>query len=170
MGKGKEIFTIILSLIFLGSLFCGSFSWAQDTRWDSGQIEAEYFKAMASVDDETFQRKFEYPFLALLNDAQRAYYENLSNRIEKERFIQLYWKKNNPNPLLPENERLNLFLGRCTHVQIHFPSSQPPYYDDRGKYFLKYGKPQQRFEQEAGSKHVQFFANREVYDYVCNIS
>ena len=161
---------IIFSLLLIGGLFYGSSSSAQETSLSPGQIQTEYFKSMAEVNDEIFKQKFEYPFLALLNESELTDYENLPTMNEKKEYIQLYWKINNPNPLLPENKRLNLFLARCTYVQYQYTFSKPPYFDDRGKYFLKYGMPQNRFQQKMDTKFVQLFSNPHVYDWVCNMS
>lgn len=161
---------MISRYLLISMLLIGQILRAQENQPNTGLIQAEYFKSMAEVEDEIFQQKFEYPFLVLLEDAQRKQYESLPDLDRKKEYIRWYWKKNNPNPLLPENAWLNLFLARCTYVQIYFPSSQPPYFDDRGKYFLKYGKPELRYQQEGGTKHVQLFSNNEAYKFICKIT
>lgn len=158
----------VFYLLFCFGICFGQLLSPQENIQDSSRIEAAYFEAMTRADDESFANQFEYPFLVLLDIAQREHYDKLPDISQKKDFISLYWKINNPNPLLPENEQLNVFLARCTYVQTNFLTSRPPYFDDRGKYFLKYGEPENRFQQKGETKFVQLFANPYVYNWICD--
>ncbi|MGH7602326.1 MAG: GWxTD domain-containing protein, partial [bacterium] len=61
-------------------------------------------------------------------------------------YIEQYWKAANPNPLLPENDWLLDVLKRRAYARENFPAPEPPYFDERGEYYLKYGKPSFRYE------------------------
>ncbi|MCI0699028.1 GWxTD domain-containing protein [candidate division KSB1 bacterium] len=128
----------------------------QNFLWDSITTEKQYFVALAAADSLTFQYEFEAPFLCLLDKPQKEYYLRLSSFEDRKNFMRSYWKAANPNPLLPDNDWLLDFIRRFSYVKKNFASPEPPYFDDRGKYYLKYGKPQFRFE-DAGS--IEVFPN-----------
>lgn len=125
----------------------------------------QYLDLLQAADSTTFRHDFEIEFLLLLNPPQRQIYDSLQSLAEKKSFLQLYWNANNPNPLQPENERLLMHLQRRAYARENFPSAAPPYFDARGKYYLKYGRPALRFEDPGGQKRVAFFSP-DMYPFV----
>ena len=113
--------------------------------------EKQYFAALAAADSSTFQREFENPFVLLLDPGESKRYFQWRTLEARKAFLRAYWKAHNPNPLLPENDWLLDFIRRCAYVKQNFSSPQPPYFDDRGKYYLRYGKPWYRYE-----RHYQY--------------
>ncbi|MFC1477333.1 GWxTD domain-containing protein [candidate division KSB1 bacterium] len=122
-----------------------------------------YFRTIRAAGQSTFVKDFEYPFLEILTEAEKADYNNLSQRSEKVEFINNYWEKSNPNPLLQVNYRLKEHLDRVRHAKKNYSINRPPYFDDRGKYYLKYGEPFRRYHDAGGSKVVKFFDSPGVY-------
>jgi len=120
---------------------------------DSIKTEKQYFAALHAADATTFKNEFETEFLLLLDKQQTQEYDSLASLEMRKAFIENYWKASNPNPLLPENDWLLDFLKRRTYARERFPDQKPPYFDDRGKYYLKYGKPRFRFN-DAGAPDI----------------
>lgn len=126
---------------------------------DSIQTERQYFTALRAADSTTFQSDFEAEFLLLLNRTLQQSYDSLDTIAGRKAVIEYYWKARNPDPLLPENERLRDHLHRREFARQNFPADTPPYFDDRGKYYVKYGKPVVRFEDPGGPRRVSFFSS-----------
>lgn len=120
---------------------------------DSLQATAQYFTALHAADSSTFAQEFENEFLLLLNEAETQLYAHLQTLAARKEFVVQYWKATNPNPFLPQNDWLLDFLRRRAHARKNFPAPAPPFVDDRGKYYLKYGKPLRRYE-DFGSLEV----------------
>jgi len=118
----------------------------QHSRLDSILTEKQYFAALAVADETTFKNEFETEFVLLLDEQQKQTYGSLAPLTERKAYIELYWKAANPNPLLSENDWLVDYLKRRAYARKNFPYWKPPYFDDRGKYYLKYGKPSFRYE------------------------
>jgi len=156
-------------LFFILSFLITTTSLSQESTWDSIRDEAHYFNEMASVDTATFRREFEYPFLLLLNEDQEEAYENINALKERKTFIDRFWRAGNPNPALPENDWLMVFIDRCLYTKKHYSSSMPPYFDDRGKYYIKYGRPTHWHRDVGGSRSVQFFRDRAVYKFLSHL-
>jgi GWxTD domain-containing protein len=118
----------------------------QHSRLDTILTEKQYFTALHAADEIIFKNEFEMEFVLLLDDQQITAYQSLVSLTERKVYIEYYWKAANPNPLLTENDWLSDFLTRRAYARKNFPYWKPPYFDDRGKYYLKYGKPSFRYE------------------------
>ncbi|MGH7598888.1 MAG: GWxTD domain-containing protein [bacterium] len=132
---------------------------ASTRRNDSIKTEKQYFAALRAADSTAFHNEFATEFLLLLDRPMSQAYDSLSTLAERKAFVEYYWKASNPAPLLPANLRLAEHLQRREFARRNFPASAPPYFDDRGKYYLKYGKPINRFEDPGGLRRVGFFSS-----------
>jgi len=152
-----------LTLIF--NILSSTLVFPQQSIWDSLRTEKQYLAALDSADELTFRRDFECPFLLLLEKNQKEYYQDLKAIADRKDFIKLYWKNWNPDPLLLENEWLLVFIKRCAYVKRNFSYSESPYFDDRGKYYLKYGEPFYRYRQLGGMKTYFNYVSMRVRYY-----
>ncbi len=125
----------------------------QQARLDSLKTEKEYLAALRAADEKIFQDEFEKEFLLLLDAQPAQAYDSLTTLDSRKAYIENYWKAANPNPLLPENDWLLDILKRRAYARENFPAPQSPYFDDRGKFYFKYGKPRFRFE-DAGDLNI----------------
>jgi len=133
-------------------------SFTNDAR-GSIQTERQYFAALRVADSKAFQDEFEAEFLLVLNKTLRQSYDSLTTIAQRKAFVEYYWKASNPAPLLSINLRLTEYLRRREFARQNFPAPAPPYFDDRGKYYLKYGQPVNRFEDPGGLRRVGFFSS-----------
>jgi GWxTD domain-containing protein len=91
----------------------------------------------------------EVPYI--ISDVERETFLTLTTEAERQAFIEVFWRKRDPNPSTPENEykeehykRLayaNEFLGRDTF--------RPGWQTDRGRLYILLGKPNTRRPLEA---------------------
>ncbi len=125
---------------------------------DTVSLEDHYLSQLKAASDSVFKTEFEAEFLLILNARQKQYYQSLSTLQEKKDFIVQYWRAYNPNPLLPQNDRLLDHIRRSAYARSNFPSPDPPYIDDRGKYYIKYGKPTARYVDPGGIRRVALFS------------
>ncbi len=71
---------------------------------------------------------------------------------EKSRFLLMFWRKKDPDPLTENNERLIEHLKRVKFVKTVYTPDKYPSQDDRGKIYVKYGAPDSRYISTGGSK------------------
>lgn len=74
-----------------------------------------------------------------------AWWDTLKRREDKLEFLRVFWKRRDPNPTNIINERLIEHYRRLEYAQAHFTRSRPPYYDDRGMVYIRWGKPDVRY-------------------------
>lgn len=121
------------------------------------QSEQTYFDSLISAGGESFARDFEYPFLAVIKDSEKKVYESIMGIDERKHYMVTYWRAVDPNPLLEKNDALADFRRRYAYVKEHFTIDKPPYFDDRGKYWFRYGEPSQRYSDPGGVKFLWIY-------------
>jgi len=165
----KKIFQhhfVVSFTLFLCAFLPASGLNAQADYWDGVHTDKEYFDSLYTAQSETFTAHFEISFVAILEEEERKEYSAITSIPARKEYIERYWKKANPNPMLLQNDRLLDFIERRTYVIEHYPLDRPPYHDDRGTYFLKYGEPTDRFTDGGGRKSVRFFMDTMMYQYM----
>ena len=127
----------------------------QTSPYDSIRSEQEYWALLHAANDSIFQHDFAVEFLLLLSKQEKAEYTQLPSPAVRKAYVEAFWKAYNPNPLLPENDRLLVHLRRRAYARKQFAAAKPPYFDDRGKYHIKYGKPASRLHDIGGLKRLR---------------
>jgi GWxTD domain-containing protein len=117
------------------------FSQERDQLPISGEL---YLQRLQTVAAETLKNEYEIEFMLLLDGKEKQYYEALSLP-ERRGFIARYWRLRDPDPFTPNNERLEEHLRRRYFARENFKAGAPLYFDDRGKIYLKYGRPKDRY-------------------------
>ena len=72
---------------------------------------------------------------------------------EREQFIGIFWGNRDPDPDTDENEYREAYYERMAYVNEHFASGTPGYKTDRGRIYLKYGKPDEVESHPAGGPY-----------------
>lgn len=160
---------LIIIQMMITSLLVGSLSTAsrhleaqphQNLTTDTLLTEKSYFAKLQVADEAVFKDEFETCFLMILSQTMRTYYQNLPGMDERKAYMHYYWTASNPNPIQPENDWLLEFNRRVSYARKNYPDSRPPYVDDRGKIYIKLGKPQRQYSDPGGEQFADFF-NRE---------
>lgn len=60
---------------------------------------------------------------------------------EKLEFLKTFWKRRDPNPIDPVNQRLAEHYKRLNHARQSYSKPFKPWYDDRGVLYVRLGKP-----------------------------
>lgn len=68
-------------------------------------------------------------------------WDTLRTSDEKLEFLKRFWKRRDPNPIDPINERLLEHYKRLIVARQSYSKAFKPWYDDRGALFIKLGKP-----------------------------
>lgn len=143
---------MLLALSFSSFVLAGSPHHAKNfgSRLDSKET---YLQRLETVDAETLAIEYGKEFVLLLDKREKKYYESLP-QAERRGYIALYWQRRDPDPATPENERLEEHLRRRDFAREHFGADKPPYFDERGQIYLKYGAPQRRYTDLGHYKEV----------------
>ncbi len=80
-------------------------------------------------------------------------WKKLRTNAEREQFIADVWHRRDPDPDTEENEYREAYYERLAYVNEHFSSGTPGYKTDRGRIYLKYGKPDDVESHPAGGPY-----------------
>src|SRR5438128_649061 len=77
----------------------------------------------------------------IISKEEQDAWNTLRTNEERERFIEEFWRRRDPDPDTEANEYREAYYERIAYVNEHFASGMPGYKTDRGRIYLKYGKP-----------------------------
>ena len=77
----------------------------------------------------------------ILIQSERDAWKKLATDEEREKFIEDFWHSRDPDPDTEENEFKEEFFERVAYANEHFSSGKPGRLTDRGRIYIKFGKP-----------------------------
>jgi GWxTD domain-containing protein len=89
----------------------------------------------------------------LISEEERAVYSKLTTPEERERFIEEFWRRRDPNPQTPENEFREEFYRRIAYANENFGAGMPGWLTDRGRVYVLYGPPKRRDAHPMGGRY-----------------
>jgi GWxTD domain-containing protein len=117
----------------------------------------------------------------LLVQSERDAWKRLETDEEREQFIQDIWRSRDPNPDTEENEFKLEFYERVAYANSHFTSGKAGRFTDRGRMYIKFGKPDEieshpmggsyeRPSYEGGGSTTTYPFEKWFYRYIPNVS
>ncbi|MDT5122825.1 MAG: hypothetical protein QOC96_2307 [Acidobacteriota bacterium] len=95
----------------------------------------------------------------IITPQERAAYKKLKTNEEREQFIELFWRRRDPDPDTDENEYREEYYERIAYANEHYTSGIPGWKTDRGRIYIMYGKPDELETHPSGGSY-----NRESYE------
>ena len=109
-----------------------------------------YFIGIDCLEDkDTFD--FLYDELSILLSPQEKTEFETAAFSEKRKLIKKFWIQRDPDPDKLENKRLMEHFRRVRYAKKYFHFTVLPYYDDRGKIYIKYGEPDSKYKANSGA-------------------
>jgi GWxTD domain-containing protein len=75
----------------------------------------------------------------IITDDERRAFMQLSNDEERDKFIEAFWDRRNPNPDSEDNEFKDEHYRRIEYANEHFAAGVPGWKTDRGRIYIIYG-------------------------------
>ncbi len=89
----------------------------------------------------------------IITDEERKAFKKLQTDDERERFIEEFWRRRDPDPDTDENEFKEEYYERVAYANEHFASGIPGWKSDRGRIWIMYGKPDERETHPMGGQY-----------------
>jgi len=89
----------------------------------------------------------------IITDEERKAFKKLQTDDERERFIEEFWRRRDPDPDTDENEFKEEYYERIAYANEHFASGIPGWKTDRGRIWIMYGKPDERETHPMGGQY-----------------
>src|SRR6266403_1620025 len=95
----------------------------------------------------------------IITDDERKAFKKLETDDERERFIEEFWRRRDPDPDTDENEFREEYYERIAYANEHYASGIPGWKTDRGRIYITWGKPDETETHPSGGSY-----NRESYE------
>src|SRR6266576_274051 len=95
----------------------------------------------------------------IITDEERKAFKKLETDDERERFIEEFWRRRDPDPDTDENEFREEYYERIAYANEHYASGIPGWKTDRGRIYITWGKPDETESHPSGGTY-----NRESYE------
>jgi GWxTD domain-containing protein len=147
----------ILSQVLLALVFGVSPSLAQDK--NQSQDPSEKPRKIKPEIKKAYKDWLEKDVVYIITDEERKAFKKLATDDERERFIEEFWRRRNPDPDSEENTFREEYYERIAYTNEHFASGIPGWKTDRGRIYIMYGKPDELESHPAGGQY-----EREPYE------
>lgn len=111
-------------------------------------------KAIQKEMESPYKKWINGPISYIITPQERAAFKKLTTDEERDRFIQEFWRRRNPNPGSPENTFKEEFYRRIAYANEHFSSGIPGWRTDRGHIYIMYGPPDEIESHPSGGSYV----------------
>lgn len=93
----------------------------------------------------------------IITEAEQTAFKKLRTNEERENFIERFWAIRDLDPDTQENEYKDEYYERMTYANEHFSSGKAGWLTDRGRIYLKWGKPDDIESHPAGGSYQRMY-------------
>ena len=91
----------------------------------------------------------------IISDEEKKAFMQLSNDEERDKFIESFWDRRNPNPDSEDNEFKDEHYRRIEYANEHFAAGVQGWRTDRGRIYIVYGPPDEIESHPSGGQYVR---------------
>src|SRR3989449_577450 len=142
-----------LAIVFIALASAGSAVWAQNKQKDQGQDPSEKPRNIKPELKKAYKDWLEKDVLYIITDEERKAFKKLQTDEERERFIEDFRRRRDPDPDTDENEFKEEYYERVAYANEHFASGIPGWKTDRGRIWIMFGKPDERETHPMGGQY-----------------
>jgi GWxTD domain-containing protein len=142
------LFVVLTLLVFGGSLA----SAAQDNEKAQTKKDPNAKKKKEEL-KSVYKKWIEEDVAYIITDEERRAFKALKTDEERDKFIEGFWLRRDPDPDTPENEYKDQYYERIQYANEHFASGVPGWKTDRGRIYIMYGKADEIESHPAGGPY-----------------
>jgi TonB family protein len=86
----------------------------------------------------------------IIADTERGAFQRLTTDEKRDRFVEQFWERRNPNPGAVENAFKEEHYRRIAYANTHFSTAQAGWRTDRGRVYIVHGPPDEIESHPAG--------------------
>ncbi len=139
---------VVFSLVLAGA---GLYGFAQDPRQTQDPMEKP--RNVKPELKKAYKDWLEKDVTYVITDEERKAFKKLATDDEREKFIEEFWRRRDPDPDTDENEFKEEYYERIAYANEHFASGIAGWRSDRGRIWIMYGKPDERETHPAGGSY-----------------
>jgi len=149
---------LVAGVVLIATAVVALAAWPSETAQQRPAAQRQTSRAEASRYDRWVDEEVVY----IIGDEERAAFKKLTTDEERDKFIEQFWERRNPNPGSAQNEFKEEYYRRIGYANEHFATSRPGWKSDRGRMYIMYGPPDE-IEDHPKGDHSTYA--REVWMY-----
>jgi GWxTD domain-containing protein len=102
---------------------------------------------------EVYKKWLEQDVAYIITDEEKKAFKKLATDEEREQFIEIFWRRRDPDPDTEENEYREEHYERIAYANEHFASGIPGWKTDRGRIYIMYGPPHEKESHPMGGQY-----------------
>src|SRR3954466_14876244 len=142
-----------LAVVLFAVSFAVPSSLAQKKKDQSGQDPMNKPRTEKPEPKKAYKHWLEKAGPYIITDEERKAFKKLETDEERERFIEEFWRRRDPDPDTDENEYREEYYERIAYGNEHFASGIPGWKTDRGRIYIVYGKPDEIETHPSGGSY-----------------
>jgi GWxTD domain-containing protein len=146
-------FSLRLGIIVFALVSAGIAASAQPKPKDTSQDPTDKPRNVKPELKKAYKDWLEKDVVYIITDEERKAFKKLQTDEERERFIEEFWRRRDPDPDTDENEFKEEYYERVAYANEHFASGIPGWKSDRGRIWIMYGKPDERETHPMGGQY-----------------
>jgi len=143
----RRIVSIAIAAMMIVGI--GSLTLAQDKGRAKDPNEKKKKEELKSVYKKWLEEDVSY----IITDEERKAFKTLKTDEERDQFIEQFWLRRDPDPDTPENEYKEEYYQRIQYANEKFSSGIPGWRTDRGRIYVKFGKPDEIESHPSGGSY-----------------
>src|SRR5947208_4861712 len=148
-----------LAVALLTLIFAVPAGLAQKKNSEKTQDPSEKTRNVKPELNKAYKDWLEKDVAYIITDEERKAFKKLQTDDERERFIEEFWRRRDPDPDTNENEYREEYYERIAYANEHYASGIPGWKTDRGRIYIVYGKPDEIESHPSGGAY-----QRESYE------
>jgi GWxTD domain-containing protein len=124
--------------------------------------------APAPAQDDPYKKWLNQEVVYIITNGERAAFERLTTKEEKEKFIEQFWARRDPTPGTPRNEYQEEHYRRIGYVNARFHEREgsPGWTSDRGRIYVVYGPPDEIESHPSGGPLLLYPYDQWLYKFI----
>ncbi len=119
----------------------------------TNQPADEKSRKVKAEPDNAFREWLKEDVAIIITPEERAAFEKLKTDEERAQFTQIFWDRRDPSPDTEENEYRDQHYERVAYANEHFTSGKAGWLTDRGRIYIKFGKPDEIESYHSGGQY-----------------
>jgi GWxTD domain-containing protein len=142
-----------LAVALLSLTFALPAGLAQKKKADQGQDPSQRERNVKPELKKAYKDWLDKDVAYIITEEERKAFKKLATDEERERFIEEFWRRRDPDPDTDENEYREEYYERIAYANEHFASGIPGWKSDRGRIWIMYGKPDETETHPSGGTY-----------------
>ncbi|MDQ4123540.1 MAG: GWxTD domain-containing protein [Acidobacteriota bacterium] len=135
---------MLIKNISIAALVCAvgaSAAFGQKEKERPSQDPSTKVRKFGKETHKAYKEWLEKDVAYIITDQEKKAFKQLATDEEREKFIENFWLRRDPDPDTEENEYREEYYERIAYANEHFTSGIPGWKTDRGRIYIAWGKP-----------------------------